>query len=231
MKTTTLLWRTSRLRQGTAASSALLGVLLLATSTSASVPLAAGGQHEGIKVHGNWTIEVRAADGTLIERHQFPNAFESTGQPPLAMVLAGNRSPGPWTIRLAGSSLPGSSACLIGSNPTSCDLVEPPYTTTPAGTTFEFVTLKRTVPASGTDAGKLVLAGTATAQRDGDIGRVHSIIGTCPATTPPATPCVKGVPGYESAFFSAAQVGPYPLKAGQIIQVTVVISFSASTTP
>jgi len=50
-----------------------------------------GGSHEGITVHGHWTIEVRNPDGSLVRRVEFENSLDpgftvtnpTAGQPPL----------------------------------------------------------------------------------------------------------------------------------------------------
>src|ERR1700747_3718133 len=48
-----------------------------------------GGQHEGIKVHGHWTIEVRNPDGSLTRHVEFENSLDPgatlPGQPVLTI--------------------------------------------------------------------------------------------------------------------------------------------------
>jgi len=80
------------------------------------------GSHEGITVHGHWTIEVRNPDGTLVRHVEFENSLDpgftypnpTAGQPPLpapggAAFLSGIMSgkwsaPGTWEIWLVGPS-------------------------------------------------------------------------------------------------------------------------------
>lgn len=74
-----------------------------------------GGQHEGIKVHGHWTIEVRDADGTLVTHREFENALTSSGGGELARYLARSSTVGQWNVGLVGASVlfidePGSAA-------------------------------------------------------------------------------------------------------------------------
>ncbi|HSP63214.1 MAG TPA: hypothetical protein VLQ90_09555, partial [Pyrinomonadaceae bacterium] len=38
-----------------------------------------GGQKEGIKVHGHWTIDVRNPDGTLVTHREFENDLQADG--------------------------------------------------------------------------------------------------------------------------------------------------------
>jgi len=52
----------------------------------------AKGQHEGITVHGHWTIEVRNPDGTVVTHREFENALQPGGYGPLAALIAGNSS-------------------------------------------------------------------------------------------------------------------------------------------
>jgi len=49
----------------------------------------AGGPHEGIKVHGRWTIEVRNPDGSLASRHEFDNSLMDGGSAFIAGLLGG----------------------------------------------------------------------------------------------------------------------------------------------
>lgn len=75
--------------------------------------------HEGIKVHGHWTIEVRNPDGSLVRYVEFENSldpgFSYTGSVAgspivqvhggadyLAALLAGRAATPTWAIRLAG---------------------------------------------------------------------------------------------------------------------------------
>ncbi len=77
------------------------------------------GAHEGIKIHGHWTIDVRNPDGTLAKHLDFENGLctlSSLHLPPgsiavagdfdLAALLFGNVVPGPWQIVLASPEIP-----------------------------------------------------------------------------------------------------------------------------
>jgi hypothetical protein len=174
-------------------------------------------RQEGIKVHGYWTIDIRNTDGSLASHHEFANALDSFGATGLAEFLARMKSPGVWNIGLwqVGSGLrppcPSyfNGACVIGE----------------VGSTdpeAQFKTMTVSVPTVGPNAGKLVLSGSATAEADGDIARVYTQLGVCPGTTAPAS-----CGAYREFDFTQRDLSP-PLVvlAGQIIQVTVVISFS-----
>src|SRR2546428_3795116 len=46
-----------------------------------------GGQVEGIKVHGHWTIDVRNPDGKLVMHREFENALTAHGGGALFQLL------------------------------------------------------------------------------------------------------------------------------------------------
>src|SRR5713226_6208411 len=54
------------------------------TPTKASAASESGGQKEGIKVHGHWTIDVRNPDGTLVTHREFENSLAASGTLSLA---------------------------------------------------------------------------------------------------------------------------------------------------
>jgi hypothetical protein len=53
---------------------------------------------EGIKVHGDWTIELRNKDGSLASRHEFKNGLTPYGAGGLTRLLAGEEVPCSWFI-------------------------------------------------------------------------------------------------------------------------------------
>ena len=72
---------------------------------AATVERRPGGNHEGITVHGHWTIEVRNPDGKLVSHTEFENALApSGGAALLAGLLAGTVTPGSWEVYLADDS-------------------------------------------------------------------------------------------------------------------------------
>lgn len=99
-----------------------------------------GGNREGIKVHGHWTIEVHNPDGSLVRHVEFENAldpgfqFPIQGQAPiplpggaayLSAVLSGQAAApsGHWAILLVG---PSGLSNLISTNNAPCVLQESP---------------------------------------------------------------------------------------------------------
>jgi hypothetical protein len=71
--------------------------------TAPSSKPAAKGTHEGIKVHGHWTIEVRNPDGTLVTHREFENSltpFGNGGAQLLAALLSRTLTTGGWAVFL-----------------------------------------------------------------------------------------------------------------------------------
>lgn len=52
------------------------------------------GPHEGIKIHGHWSIVIKNPDGSVASRHEFENALVSSGSDMLAQLLARSTSMG-----------------------------------------------------------------------------------------------------------------------------------------
>lgn len=203
------------------------------------------GSHEGVKVHGHWTIEVHNPDGTLVRRLEFENSVEPTiGTKFLPTILAGTQSIGPWAIGLdapgtngvtsgaiqGGPCLPDPTGGLAGgagissSGSTRCWIVPIGYPTTAfAGNSNFFRTM--TVSHSGE---QLILYGTATAVENGSIGNVSTWNVTCDMNTSPSA-CPTGSSGGSIWIFTSATLAPtqvVQVNTGQQIAVTVNISFS-----
>lgn len=176
--------------------------------------LSRGGNHEGIEVHGHWTIEVRNPDGTVVTHREFENALQGTGSTFLSLLLARQLSAGLWEITLTGTP----EACLnAAGTPVGCIVGEPKST---AGQPNQFETL---VASAG--GGMLTLSGTAVAGEVGSIGSVETDNWQCGSTFAPATPCGRSA---LTVFTSTSSFpgSPIAVSAGQTIAVTVVISFS-----
>jgi len=198
-------WRT--LRSGDAVRTRLIAalavfVLLISAGCSAGQPQAAG-PTEGIQVHGDWTIDVVNADGTLDRHIEFGNALTSDGASQLAGYLAGVSTPGQWFIDLDGSSSNGPCATA---NPT-------------------FGTCEVVATASADGSGVLTLNGSVTAQNDGEIADVATRTAFCSPSVSPndcTSTASVGAPFTVRTLAAAESV-----TAGQAIQVEVVLSFTS----
>jgi hypothetical protein len=186
-------------------------ITVLVAGTFAVIPVTTRAQSEGIKVHGQWLIEVRNPDGTLAQRQEFNNALHSGGIH-LTSLLSRASGMGFWEVAVYDSQ---QSPCLGGTRFPECEIVEPNISFT--GTNV-FKTLS--VSTQGPNNNQLVLQGTATALVDGRISQVYSNFGTCPG----GTGLCSGV--LALPFTSHSLSTPIPVVAGQIIQVRVVISFA-----
>lgn len=179
-----------------------------------------GGFGEGIQVHGDWTIEIRDPDGTLVDRHEFQNALTSNGATLLSDLLGRNVSAGLWVVTLSGPV--GSKACLNDSDDSEQWCVVTEAASGPSVSWYH-KTLTVDVPAAGSNADKLVLSGTMTAQRVGTIDEVATRLWACDATDAPSSPCESGpLTEVTSTMLSPA----VDVALNQQVAVTVVISFS-----
>jgi hypothetical protein len=179
--------------------------------------------HQGIKVHGHWTIEVRNPDGSLVRHQEFENALVPGAGSTLGYLLDGQILVAGLGVRLYAST--GSSPCygliksgssgLPTSGPTPCNIV-----TTSTGLTAASNIFPNLAAAVNVSNG-VTVSGTATASLTGSIDTVASDIHICTAPGP----CVAGQISPDQ--FTSAPVSPViSVSVGQTVAVTVVISFS-----
>lgn len=161
----------------------------------------------GIKVHGHWIIDVRNADGTLVAHHEFENALANHlgASTFLNGVLTRTKQVGKWAVLAV--DLDGQPLLTI---------VEPGAN----GYDPTLPVLSITAPTSGPNAGKLVLSGNGTASRNAQIGTVYSQNENCP---PPGT---AGACTSAYGFSQRGLASAITVVQGQIVQVTVIFSFS-----
>lgn len=152
-----------------------------------------GGQQEGIKVHGHWSIDIRNPNGSLASHFEFENAMVDGGS--LLTGLLNGGAVTKWRIELDGtlgvsnSPCTGNSGCLV-------DATQGFAAGAPGQRLFQ-------------------LQGTVTANQTGRIERVSTQWINSTVST--------------GAVFTQKTLDPVDQKAivnGQIIQVTVQISFS-----
>ncbi len=206
-----------------AALAIVLADVALATGQSAAVrptPASAegAGPQEGIKVHGQWVLEVRNPDGTLAERRDFQNAYVGT----LQAFLGRGVTPGPWWILLDDATATNPQACLRGGAAAGCALLEGP-----AGPDFSLVTAAIASTALRVTAEdqpiRLLLSGSFTAAAAANITRVRTFISMCAGDTSPAS-C--GLGATNNTFSGTTAFAPVAVVPGRIVQVTVTFTFS-----
>lgn len=193
---------------------ALAVVLGTAAAGGASEP--GGGQAEGITVHGHWTIEVRNADGSLGSRREIENelvVMVGGGGSLLAGLLANFYSDPIWQISLYGPNTTGPCSHEGSPLPWPCHITEArsPF----SGTEFSR-NLVLNLPLQGmaqTPVGTLEMSGSTTAARDSTLVLVGSEY------------YVQARNDFGGFTAKALEPG-IPVRAGQVIQVKVVFSFS-----
>jgi hypothetical protein len=197
---------------------ALISAVSLGLVPQAGAQTAAEGQREGITVHGRWTVDVRNPDGTLAQHQEFENGLIDSGLH-LAWLLGRLNTTGYWLVSAFDRQ---TSPCQNGTYavfPNDCLMVEAAGTGVAGTNVFQTLTVSNT----GFNNSQIVLRGTATALTAGRVSEVYTNFGLCPATVG-----AGGCGRLQEAlpFTGTSLPTAIPVASGQIIQVTVVISFS-----
>jgi hypothetical protein len=222
-----------------------------AKSSSPAAPAAqspAKGAHEGIGVHGHWTIEVKNPDGTLARHVEFENGLcIGSGDQLLAQMLGGGGAVGGWEIKLGNPSIPtgtpgpacggvldlGGSLLFIleqnndsGSTSGTCAAVHSAFSTI-----YCFPTLNP--PTTGGNS--VSLSGQFTVPTGStQITAVGTEVSSCTGTPLSGSQCLTGsagVGGSSTDFTGAYLTGVAPMPAaitvvaGQSVSVNVQLSF------
>ncbi len=195
----------------------LAAALLAAGATpAAEVP---EGISDGVKVHGHWKIEIYDPDGTLASVTEFENALTTDGNLTATLLLHGEAAHGAWAVYLSPQTGPG--PCDDGGTSAACRLGETGvvYLDPLHSTNLQWVGLG--------SSGGFRLEGSVTADYGSSIGEVETLTKSCSGSISP-TACRSLVPslGNIRGFTFAELPSSVPVLAGQIIQVTVTISFS-----
>lgn len=178
-------------------------------ATAVALILAAGAagaeaqSSEGIKVHGDWTIDVRQPDGTLVKSYVFKNSLTEHGKPILTRLLSRFVEPtglnvtfGRWIVKLTD---PTSDPCPADVE-SGCSILEGQGLT---------------VTANG-DLSAVVFTGDLKVAASGQISVVRTALEML----------VNGHLADVPQFTGKLLPSPIPVTEGQIVQVKVVISFS-----
>jgi hypothetical protein len=193
-------------------------LVLLAVSTVGRAAERRHGPSEGIKVHGHWTLEIRNPDGSVASRHEVENelvVMVGGGNSLLAGLLANYYSDPIWTISLWGPNSTG--PCLHESSPDMwpCRITE---SRAPFSGTEYSKNLVLGMPLVGPaplmrPVGTLQLSGSTVAAHDSSIVSMDST-------------WYVAAKNHHGSFTMKALTPAIELRAGQIIQVKVVFSFS-----
>jgi hypothetical protein len=201
-------------------------------------------EHQNIKMHGHWVIDVKNPDGTVADHRDFHNSITNYGQEMLIALMAGYWVISDYEIFLQpaeGATGP----CTPPTNGAPGCVIVRSLTTQPAlgGCVVYYCAtgLTYTYKVSFSSPSSMVLAGSVTATQAGTLTSVSTAAGYCQnsssnATIPTAQANVSPVsctatPASEAGYvaeLSSASLNNAPISvlSGQIIQVTVTISFS-----
>jgi hypothetical protein len=195
---------------------------------------------EGIKVTGHWIMDVHDKDGRLIEHRDFHNSLYANGAGILLRLLDGTAVAEKFAILLVqtGSTSNPIYSIIPTGSVTASTLCGSGYICSTGLTQ----TLKQTTQTGNPTS--LVIAGQLTATQAVTFGRVISDSTMChngpldnnsnsqnqdPISTSPSQ-CVAGTytlpiqPG--GGYFTGTDITPLSLAAGQVLSVSVSISFS-----
>lgn len=193
-----------------------LAVLLasLAPGTAAAqepaAPPSADGVDEGVAVHGHWTITVRR-DGELVDRWEFENALANGGQRQFSELLTRQVTAGFWIILVqadGSGSLCANNDFVLGDD-TDCAISEAAAELTVSATADHTV----------------LLVGSDTVQRDGNLEGVHTFQHRCLESVAP-TDCQTSAPNTQGQITIATLNPVIPVQNGDQIDVTVELSFN-----
>jgi hypothetical protein len=216
-------------------------------AAQAELPAAPGerqprGAHEGITVHGHWTIEVRNPDGKLVSHTEFENALAPNGAALLAGLLTGTATPGSWWVYLASDSSGDGAIVFAEPNSTAASqcqaTVQHPY---PYQICFDTLSVTGSQLGSGGLSGNTVtLTGSASLSSSAPAETIAWVetesFGCSPSISPSA--CFDAASSGESSQPLTARnlgdgVGSDPpsvqVSPGQAISVSVVISFGSGS--
>jgi hypothetical protein len=192
----------------------------------------ASGLNQSLKMHGHWIIDVKNPDGSLAQHREFDNSLQTAGSANLINLLTGQAVISDYLIQLSGSSsVCGNTYCDIVHNMNTepaDSLCQQAYCTT--GLTYSNNLAGNTAPYT------MTLSGVMTATAAGNINTVYTVVGICGnfgAYTPASPSSCNGGNGGNGGGgyvgegpFSGTGITPVSVVANQIVQVTVVFSFS-----
>jgi hypothetical protein len=210
-----------------------------------------GGNHEGITIHGHWTIEVRNPDGKLVTHREFENGLSAnpgTGATLLSAMLGGAVTPGSWWVLITDPTLQQGGIFFNQANSAASTLCGPEVLHLNAATAGSPWVCSNTLSVTSAQLQGTSLSGAATVTLMGT--------GTVPADYSASTigyaetdnlPCAPS--NSASGCFSAQSPGigqipltarvlngaagtataPVPVAPLQTVSVTVVISFASGS--
>ncbi len=211
--------RHPRLVGGTAVIALVAAFAFVMSGGSSAAP--AAGQSDGIEVHGDWTIDVRDPDGTLVSSHQFQNALTDRGAELLGDIMIGSSTRGAWGVWLRDDA--GDPPCrTLSDGVVPCLVAQDSYP--------DFVHQEPHQQFGGlsySPAGGFRLYGSMTASRDGTISVVETSVEACTGSTS-ANDCPGTVTtiSRQFTFTNKTLATPIDVVDGQVVDIIVDVSFS-----
>ena len=195
---------------------AVIGFFIISSTAYAGDK--SGVNKEGIKVHGHWKIEIFNPDGMLVSTTEFNNSLQNTGQQYLVQLLTGAAVHGAWELIVEDTIT--TQPCNNSSTPDSCRIGE-------SGVNYGSLNISSSnLVVNSQTYGPITLSGSVTASNASTINRVATGIFKCVSTTTTIDTCRAGILSSVWLFTNANLASPPSVVAGQLIQVTVTISFS-----
>lgn len=210
----------------------------------------AKGAHEGIGVHGHWTIDVKNPDGKLARHVEFENGLcIGSGDQLLAQLLTGGVTAGGWQIKLGGPTIPSGAptaqACsdleignALNAGAMLFDLEQNNDHNSTSGacaatnSSFPIIYCFSTLTPPSTGGGAVSLAGQFTVPAgisSTQITAVSTGVSTCPAVDTSSYCLTNGGSStdFTGAFLTGVGAMPAAITvvAGQSVSVNVQLSF------
>jgi hypothetical protein len=203
-----------------------------------------GGTHEGITVHGHWTIEVKNPDGKVVTHREFENGLSNDnngGATFISAVLGGAVTPGSWQVALSDNT---GNNVMFFNPPNSATAANCPNQVSPlpgSGSCSNSLTVTSAQFQADalTGAGTLTFAGSGTVPQGfpATIGAVSTGNLSCTPSTlisacfnaPRSSWAVYGFFTSRTLDGQGSDPVPVPVAPGQTVAVTVVISFGSGS--
>lgn len=188
-----------------------------------------GGPEESLQVHGEWVIEVRDADGNLVERREFENQTAASGKATLAGLLGRQMRLGAAGIELQSTSAntPPCTTTIQQFRLSYCLLDE-----------FNVASVSIIDPATLVPGERIFLEAVLSPTFDTDIAVVGTRVNACPRSITNRSNC-RGSPttvvtggstvefGVEPAALTSARLTvPILLRDINTVTIKVTLSFS-----
>jgi hypothetical protein len=200
--------------------------------------------HQGVKVHGHWAIDVKNPDGAVAKHVEFENSLVvgGNGDNLLAFALTGYLSAADWALSLNNANSSETALCgqvCYGVNSSTSLMGQFFCSGSSSSRCTTGTSVKPTIGGPGASA-TIIITGNITPTSSGNITSVQTLMGGCALflnkfyvsnMSPQAcqNSTLSSLPSgtflYQQ-FTSTSSFTPIPVVAGQIVSITVTISFS-----